>query len=106
MSLPISFLNCSLYGVKETPPCIYNSRVGQTSAMHFLPVISSIRLNKTNVHVGTPEMEVTISLIVLFASFSILLSHSSINAILRSGVLIQCPQKGEFCNNTALRSPY
>src|SRR5678810_969103 len=73
--------------------------------MQFLPVISSIRLNKTNVQVGTPEIDVTTSLIVLFASFSILLSHSSISAMLRSGVLIQCPQKGEFCNNTALRSP-
>src|SRR5688572_25253814 len=106
MDLPIIFRNWSLYGVNDTPPCMYNSRLGHTSAMVLLPVISSILLNRTSVHVGTPEMEVTFSLLVVSASLSILLSHSSISAILRSGTRNQCAQKGEFCNNTALRSPY
>src|SRR4051812_18091083 len=106
MSFPISLLNCSWYGVNETPPCIYNSREGHTSFMVFFPVNSSIRLNNTNVQVGTPDMEVTFSLMVLAASFSILFSHSSISAMLRSGVLNQWPQNGVFCSKTALRSPY
>ncbi len=105
MFLPMICWNCSLYGVKETPPCMNNSNEGHISEIIFFPVISSIRLNKTNVHVGTPETEVTFSLIVFFARVSILPSHSSINATLNSGVRSQWPQKGMFCNRTALRSP-
>src|SRR5688572_7962874 len=85
---------------------MYSSNDGHTSIIVFLPVICRMRLNNTNVQVGTPDIEVTFSLIVLLASFSILLSHSSIKAMLSSGVRSQCPQKGVFCNNTALRSPY
>ena len=51
----------------------------------------------TTVHHGhTPEIEVTFSWMVLLARRSILSSHSSSRAMLSSGVLIQCPQKGEF----------
>ena len=75
-------------------------------SVFFLPVISSMRFIKTSVQVGTPEIEVTFSCIVVSASFSILLSHSSISAMLSSGVRIQWLQKGVFCNSTALRSPY
>ena len=58
------------------------------------------------VQVGTPAIEVTGSWMVLCASISILDSHSSINAMDNSGTLTKPDQIGEFCNKTALKSPY
>src|SRR6478752_7299128 len=105
MGLPINVSNCCLYGMNDTPPCMYNSRLGHTSLIFDLPVIANIRLNSTINHVGTPAIDVTFSWMVVRANFSILLSHSSIKAIERSGVRIQLLQNGEFCKTTALKSP-
>src|SRR5690349_4216683 len=98
--------NCSLYGTKDTPPLIYSSRLGHTSLIVDFPLMARILFNNKSVHVGTPAREVTFSSAVTLASCSILVSHSSSNAILNSGVRSHCPQKGVFCINTALRSPY
>src|SRR6478752_7663867 len=85
---------------------MYNSRLGHTSFKVDLPDISKMRLINIMVQVGTPEMEVTFSVIVDCASISILPSHSSINAMDNSGVRIQLAHIGVFWSNTALRSPY
>ena len=66
---------------------MYSSKFGHTSSRLFFPVISSIFLNNSKVHEGTPEILVTSCCIVAVAIISIFDSHSSISAIESPGVL-------------------
>ena len=87
------------------PPWKNTSRLGHTSSMCFLPVISSTRTSTDSIHEGTPDRLVTFCLMVSCAMRSRFTSKSESRAVCFFGVRTRFTSGLIFSMRMALRSP-